>query len=195
MIFSVGVYFSSIVMCMYLTYFKFSRAESVVEFLHSGTFLVNIYYVIILLILMWTGNEIAKEVLSILNSFTLDICFIFRYLFQGKQTGVMIHKALLKCKSEATETKVNYWIRIHLNVFIILIQIFLGPADAVLLPTGTSFTGRQLWAICGWLDAFVLGILILLRILLSCSSKNIISFLPFRNADDWRGNNVPNNSH
>lgn len=32
------------------------------EFLHSGTGVVNILYFIILLILMWTGNDIAKEV-------------------------------------------------------------------------------------------------------------------------------------
>lgn len=67
------------------------------------------------------------------------------------------------------------------------------PVDAVFSTTCSSFTGRQLWALCGWLDAFILGNFI----------SNSMNFSPKRlsflscswNTDDWSWSYVSNCSH
>lgn len=57
----IGVFFSSIVMCLYFMYGQISDGDTA-AFLQSGTVFLNFMYISILMFFMWIGSTISKEV-------------------------------------------------------------------------------------------------------------------------------------
>lgn len=84
--FTIGTYFIGIVNYGYWMY-ELSRLESIASFLNDIIVVTISLYVIIPLILAWTGSEVSKEVrLIIFNFFAQRMYWIF-YLFHFYITG------------------------------------------------------------------------------------------------------------